>query len=255
MSPMRLPLTLALILASGLAAASETPHAGGGHWSYEGETGPEHWGELSPQYEACGLGHAQSPIDIKPTRVSHLPDLELHYPPKMGEVVNNGHTIQFNAPAGNIAKIGGKLYGLAQFHLHTPSENQFHGISYPLEIHFVHKSVDGKLAVIGVMVAEGDANAELEKIITHAPTEAGEKIALADTAINFRELLPLDHRYYQFAGSLTTPPCSEGVSWQVMVTPISASPGQIEAFRALMHEHNARPVQPVYDRVVLLGQD
>lgn len=247
-------LSMSLGSAALPALASESGHPEGLHWGYEGDVGPDRWFELAPQFEACGRGRQQSPIDIRPTLKGRLPDLELHYPPRTGTVVNNGHTIQFNAAPGNIAKIGGRLYSLVQFHFHTPSENLVNGIPYPLEIHFVHRSVDGVLAVIGVLVMEGDANAELEKILANSPEQAGDKIALDGSPIAFRKIMPLGYKYFQFAGSLTTPPCSEGVRWQVMASPITASAEQIARFRALMHT-NARPVQAAFGRAVIEGDD
>lgn len=228
--------------------------AGAVHWTYEGEAGPDRWFELSPLFEACGKGKRQSPIDIRPTMKANLPDLELHYPPRFGTVVNNGHTIQFNSAPGNIAKIGDRLFGLLQFHFHTPSENHVNGIPYPLEAHFVHRSADGVLAVIGVLIAEGDANTELEKILANSPAAAGESRPLEETPIVFRKLLPLAHKYFQFAGSLTTPPCSEGVRWQVLAAPITASADQIARFQALMHS-NARPLQIALGRPVIEDND
>lgn len=237
-------------------------------WSYIGTTGPAHWGMLSPDFEACDTGNAQSPINIgrKKTRTPY--DLKINYhqaPMVIGEdldttvtigksqiIYNDGHSLQlnFNAKAKENIKIAGKDYQLIQFHFHSPSETLWHKQDFPLEIHFVHQGKDGGLAVLGVFVKGGAENAALTQILKHLPETAKQEYAVPDVNINPGDLLPSDQRYYSYSGSLTTPPCSEGVQWFVMSEPITASPAQILQIRKETGGGNARPVQTINNRVL-----
>lgn len=245
--PQILAATL-IISYAGASIAADTKVAP--HWEYKGEEGAENWGKLDESFHQCEVGYAQSPIDIKETVEADLPDIGFSYAKFAPSIVNNGHTIQVNVPAGQSITIGKDSYQLVQFHFHTPSEYHINSKTYPLEIHFVHKNAEGKLAVIGVMVEEGVANGELAKIFVNAPKKAGEE-KKADTAqIDPASLLPTDKKYYRFMGSLTTPPCSEGVNWEEMESPITASKKQITTFKAF-YANNARPLQPANQRLIV----
>lgn len=237
-----LPGALTVLFASGATAAGPQPH-----WGYQGEHAPEHWAEMDPGFETCALGHMQSPIDIRDAHPADLSEIGFDYHAGPAEAVNNGHTIVVNLPDSGGIDIGGAHYALVQFHFHTPSEEKIDGEAYPMEAHFVHKDAEGHLAVVAVMLKEGHKNAVLEKVFDALPVAEDGKRALG--ALNPAVLLPAKHGYYAYEGSLTTPPCSEGVRWQVLKRPIEVSESQIEAFRKLYPE-NARPVQPLNGREV-----
>lgn len=250
---MKKPLTLiaaALALGTTLAARAEgTPH-----WTYESHGGAAHWAELDTSFETCKLGRHQSPINIvtkgvKPAAADVKP-VAFAYAAGAGEVVNNGHTIQVNLPASGSITLDGTEYKLLQFHFHTPSEEKIDGKAYPLVAHLVHKSAEGKLAVVAVLFKQGKENATLKPVFARLPAQEGDKVALEGT-IDVSALLPADHAYFSFPGSLTTPPCSEEVRWQVLKTPVEISGAQLAAFRKL-YQMNARPVQPLNDRQVVL---
>ena len=218
------------------------------HWGYGGEHGPEEWGDMEADFSACKLGKEQSPIDIRNATKSTLPPLDFKYAKSSAEVVNNGHTIQVNLADGGVLTLDGVPYKLVQFHFHAPSEEKIGGKAYPMEAHLVHQSAEGKLAVVAVLLTEGRANAALNSVFRDLPqTEGAEKTL--DANFNAAELLPIARGYYTYVGSLTTPPCSEGVRWQVLKQPVEVSKAQIAAFRKL-YSMNARPVQPLNDRKV-----
>ncbi len=217
------------------------------HWSYEGDTGPEHWGSLSPDYALCGTGKAQSPIDIRAVDIIDTNPIEFHYQPSKLHVVNNGHTIQANYDPGSYMVKDGVRYDLLQFHFHSPSEHAIEGKQTDMVAHLVHKSAEGKLAVVGVLLDQGDENPVLKPIWDIMPSEKGK--ADADVEINAADLLPEDRTYFHYMGSLTTPPCSEGVNWNVMAKPVSVSAGQVEAFTAIF-PLSVRPLQPVNGRTI-----
>ncbi|WP_149193113.1 carbonic anhydrase [Luteimonas suaedae] len=235
---------LGVLLAS-VASAAE-PQA---HWGYEGGHGPAHWAEIDAGFEDCAIGRMQSPIDIHGAREADLPGIDFEYRAGPAEVVNNGHTIQVNVPESGGIEIGDARYPLVQFHFHTPSEEKIDGKAYPMEAHFVHKDAEGHLAVVAVMLKEGRSNEALADLFDALPSAEGEKRMLAK-ALDPEDLLPEEHGYYAYAGSLTTPPCSEGVRWQVLKQPVELSKGQIAAFRRLF-PMNARPVQALNGREVL----
>jgi len=219
------------------------------HWGYEGHDGPSHWGQLDKSYATCAAGHKQSPINITDTRKEKLPAIEFSYKPSPLKIVNNGHTVQVNVAEGSEIKIGNDRYKLLQFHVHTPSEEQVKGKSYDMVAHFVHKSDAGQLAVVAVLFEKGKENAALVPVIARLPKQAGPEQNHADVKIDEASILPANKAYYTFEGSLTTPPCSEGVRWLVLKTPVQASAAQFDAFTAIVH-HNARPVQALHGRVV-----
>jgi carbonic anhydrase len=224
----------------------------GAHWGYEGEHGPEHWGHMKSEFAACASGKEQSPVDISDVAGGDLVKIDFNYKATPARVVNNGHTIQVNYGGENTIKIGSQTYQLLQFHFHSPSENTINKKAYDMELHLVHKSDKGELAVIGVMMQGGDANKALDTIWTNIPRDINTEMALS-AAINPAELLPTTKAFYHFKGSLTTPPCSEGVNWFVMKSPITVSAEQIKAFVATVG-HNARPVQALNKRSVVASE-
>ncbi|HEY7032955.1 MAG TPA: carbonic anhydrase family protein [Thermomicrobiales bacterium] len=235
-------------------AADATPTAGGtptpAHWTYEGEEGPAHWGDLDPAYAACSQGTAQSPIDIANPTHGDVPDLtfaEQALSPI--RIINNGHTIQVTAPPGNTIAFDGTTYELTQFHFHTPSEHQIDGKAQAMELHLVHKDQDGNLAVLAVLLTEGAENAALKPVFDNMPPTAGPEQSV-DGTVNLSDLLPADKSTYRYDGSLTTPPCSEGVKWVVFVQTMDVSKEQAAAFRGIFAE-NARPVQPLNGRTIV----
>jgi carbonic anhydrase len=224
-------------------AADGTPH-----WGYGGEHGPEKWGDMEAGFSGCKLGKEQSPIDIRNATKSALPALDIKYTKSSAEVVNNGHTIQVNLVDGGVLNLDGVSYKLVQFHFHAPSEERIGGKAYSMVAHLVHQNAEGKLAVVAVLLKEGKANAALDPVFKNLPqTEGSKKTLGAD--FNAAELLPAERGYFRYVGSLTTPPCSEGVRWQVLKQPIEVSKAQIAAFRKL-YNMNARPVQPLNGRKV-----
>lgn len=234
-------LALCPVCAAGAAAS-------GPHWSYEGGEGPEHWGELSEDYKACAVGRGQSPIDIDRPIHADLPKLDLSYAGGFPRIENNGHTVQVDAQAGSRLVVGEDACDLVQFHFHHPSEHRLRGRSFPLECHFVHRREDGGLTVLAVLLEHGRANGTFEAILTHAPQEAGASAAL--TGLDVPGLLPDTTHYVRYSGSLTTPPCREGVDWIVLTTPVEVAEAQVARFASL-YPHNARPVQPRNRRILL----
>lgn len=243
---MRSKVATALLLMSSTLAAYASGDAP--HWEYEGKHGPAKWGALEPGFALCGLGKAQSPIDIRHASKSVLPALDFGYTGSSAEVVNNGHTIQVNLADAGALTIDGSTYKLVQFHFHTPSEEKIQGRAYSMVAHLVHKNEEGKLAVVAVMLKQGKANAALKPVFDSMPTSHEEKQTL-EGKFDVGQILPSDRGYYKFVGSLTTPPCSENVLWHVMKQPVEVSKEQIAAFRKL-YKHNARPVQPLNGRKI-----
>jgi carbonic anhydrase len=218
------------------------------YWSYNGENKPIHWGDLSTEFLSCKMGNQQSPINFNGSQSANLSNIEFNYKNTSLQLINNGHTIEAKYEPGSFIKIAGKRYEILQFHFHSPSEHTVESKNYPMEAHLVHKSEDGKLAVVGVFMKEGKLNESIETLWTHIPTQEGEKI-VHSVSVNARDLLPADRSYYNYIGSLTTPPCREGVSWNVMKTPIEVSSEQIAKFTSV-YSGNARPVQPLNQRIV-----
>ncbi len=213
---------------------------------YEGHSGPAHWGDLSPAFATCKTGRNQSPVNVDLNRAvgtTNLPGMDVHYAKGAASIINNGHTIQVNMPAGNHITVAGHRYDLLQFHFHTPSEHQLNGRNLPMEMHLVHKDAKGNLAVIGILFKEGAHNAALQQVIDHLPGDVGKKHDLAGADIDLKAFFPKNTRFVQYSGSLTTPPCSEGVYWMEFVEPVEASKAQIAAMQKLLG-HNNRPVQP-----------
>jgi carbonic anhydrase len=241
------------LMAVGLAAAVSFPvFAEGPHWGYAGAHGAGHWADMEPGFATCKIGKAQSPINIdtKQVKPAKLDPIGFHYSSGTVEVLNNGHTIQVNVPAGSAITLDGSEYQLVQFHFHTPSEEKINGKNFPLVAHFVHRNAEGKLAVVAVLFKSGKENEALKPVFDAMPNKEGEVARLA--AFNPADVLPPVRTYYAFEGSLTTPPCSEDVRWQVLKNPVALSKNQITAFRKL-YPMNARPVQPLNGRDVRSG--
>jgi len=220
------------------------------HWGYEGHGGPDEWANLSPDYAVCGKGREQSPVDLQQPIAAHLAPPAVSWQPMPLEVINNGHTIQVNCAPGSSMVLDGVTYQLLQYHFHHPSEHRIAGQSFDMEVHFVHRSAEGGLAVLGVMISKGAANSSIETIWNNLPAKAGEKV-VADVKLQPSAMLPEDSASYRYAGSLTTPPCSEVVSWVVFRQGITASEAQIAKF-AEMFPNNARPPQPLNRRKLLM---
>ena len=218
-------------------------------WSYSGEEGPDNWARLSPEFAACD-GKNQSPINLSGFIEADLTPIEFTYRPGGNQILNNGHTVQVNYAQGSSSVIDGIRFELKQFHFHAPSENLINGRSYPLEVHLVHADIDGNLAVVAVMFVEGTENKTLAQAWSHMPKSAGDKRALPSLLIA-EGLLPSNREYYRFNGSLTTPPCSEGVRWLLMKQPVTASRRQVQEFVQVIQQPNNRPVQPTNARPVL----
>lgn len=220
----------------------------GVHWTYEGEAGPAHWGAISPEFKACGSGQRQSPIDVTNPSQAPLGPVQLHYGGATTTMVNNGHAIQLNVEPGNWLEADGKRADLAQIHLHGPSEHLVRGEQFPLEAHFVHAGEAGNLTVVSVLYRTGEASALLAGI--GSSLAGGAKEAMPFT-MKLSEIGPgINPAYFRYEGSLTTPPCTEGVVWYVWQETRSASAEQISAVTRLIGE-NARPVQPLNGRQVL----
>ncbi|MDX1374174.1 MAG: carbonic anhydrase family protein [Burkholderiales bacterium] len=220
------------------------------HWGYTGESGPEHWSKLDAKFAMCGLGRNQSPVDLRGFVEAELKPLKLAYKAGAADIVNNGHTVQVNYAPGSRLTVNGRSFELKQFHFHAPSENHISGKPYALEAHLVHADKDGNLAVVAVMFNEGKANALLSRLWEKMPAQAGGKAELP-AGLSVTGILPAKRGYYRFNGSLTTPPCSEGVWWLVMKNPMSASKAQIGQFSKTLGFANNRPVQPLNARAVL----
>ncbi|MFA6266702.1 MAG: carbonic anhydrase [Pseudolabrys sp.] len=242
----------ALKVLAGLALCPVCAPAGfaadGAHWSYEGEGGPSHWGDLDAASKTCSIGSQQSPIDIQSSIKSQLPPLQMAWRKKSDMIVNNGHTIQVNADPGNMLAVGAYKYEMLQFHFHHPSEHLIAGKAFPMECHFVHRDAAGNLAVVGVLMTAGQANPAFKAIAAAMPGSAGKPVKM--TAIDMKHLLPARHGYYRYSGSLTTPPCSEVVNWLVLREPIQVARADIDAF-AKLFPMNARPPQKDHRRFVL----
>lgn len=218
-------------------------------WSYVGDGAPEKWAKIHQDYNRCD-GFNQSPINVTNAVKSSISPLKFNYLSQANSIINNGHTVQIDFADGGDLHLDGDVFTLKQFHLHTPSENQIEGQSYPLEAHFVHMNKSGALAVVGVMYKEGLQNLPLAKLWSQLPKEKNVAVKLQHE-VAAKEFLPHNQQYYRFSGSLTTPPCTEGVRWLLFKEIQSASAEQIKAFADLVDHGNSRPIQPVNGRVIL----
>ncbi len=236
-----------------LGSASLAQEHAGPHWSYRGADGPKHWGELDKGFAPCQLGHEQSPIDIRAPKAADLPAIQFAYRAAPLHVINNGHTIQINYEPGSSITVGDRRYELKQFHFHHPSEERINGKGFAMVAHLVHAAADGSPAVVAVMLDAGSANPLVARLWQYLPAREGPEQTHADVQIDVTDLLPAARGYYTFTGSLTTPPCSEHVTWFVLKAPQAISRAQADAFGKI-YSVNARPTQPLYGREVLASK-
>ena len=238
-------LLLPLLLAA-CGGVSTEPQPPGAEWRYSGDEGPSYWATLDPAYAACAAGHSQSPVDLAGAQHAPASVLTLAYRRAAFRVTDNGHTIEAESggAAGSIL-LGDTSYELVQFHFHAPSEHTFAGRHFPMELHLVHRSADGRLAVIAVLIRERGRSAALAPLFDNVPARGSE----AEIELDPADLLPASPASYRYVGSLTTPPCSEGVRWIVMRDPIELSPDQLLAFKHRYFGINRRE-QPLNGRIV-----
>ncbi|KKJ00363.1 carbonic anhydrase [Prochlorothrix hollandica] len=235
----------------GILVATVSPALAGDappHWTYGGAANPSHWGELSTDYSLCEQGRDQSPINIQTPIAGSPQPLALSYGSTPLTIVNSGHSIQVNYAPGNKVKLGGEDYELLQFHFHTPSEHALDGNNAPMELHLVHSNAQGELAVVGVMIEVGDENPTIDTLWENIPP-SGQTQTINGVMVNVSDLLPRNQSYYSYSGSLTTPPCSENVQWNILTETVEISEEQVEAFMGL-YPVNARPLQPLNGRMV-----
>ena len=222
------------------------------HWAYEGAGAPENWSKLDPQNKVCAIGERQSPIDIKDGIKVDLEPIKFKYQPSTFRIVDNGHTVQVQVGEGSIS-LTGKTYELVQFHFHRPSEEKVNGQRFDMVVHLVHKSDEGQLAVVAVLLERGNENPFIQALWNHMPLEKNMPVSPPSTTVDLNTLLPVSRNYYTYMGSLTTPPCSEGVLWLVMKQPVQVSQEQINIFSRL-YRNNARPIQPAGGRLIKEGR-
>jgi carbonic anhydrase len=226
----------------------------GPHWSYRGPEGPDHWDEVDKNFATCRVGQHQSPIDIRAPKIADLPPIQFAYRAAPLRIINNGHTIQIDYAPGSSMTVGGRRYELKQFHFHHPSEEKVNGKGYAMVAHLVHAAADGSAAVVAVLLDAGTAaNPLVSRVWQYLPAQEGPEQNHGDVQIDVTELLPADRGYYTFTGSLTTPPCTENVTWLVLKTPEPISQGQADAFGRL-YPLNARPTQPLNGRDVRVSR-
>ena len=241
--------TLGFLLSALLLSPVSAQAADTARWEYSGEHGPEHWGSLRKDYAACDDGKKQSPTDITGAVRVKLPALEFHYRPMPLRIVNNGHTVRIDAVSGNRLVIGKENFRLIQFHFHTPSGDRIDGKSYDMAAHLVHKNDAGQLGVVVVLFRQGAENAALKPLWEKMPEHEGREQTFPDIHFDPTQLLPAERGYYSFEGSLTVPPCTEGIRWFVLKQPVELSPAQFAKFKAI-YPLNNRPTQPLNGRRV-----
>lgn len=247
----------AIAAIAGLAAIALAPFAVAAEmsgappaWSYEGPNGPAHWGELDTSYAACATGRMQSPIDLDQANAQGSIAVSIHYSPVVLSVLDNGHTVQFDGTGAGGLTGGDAEFNLVRVHFHAPAEYPVDGKRAPLDAHFVHRADDGSLAVLVASFVEGPDNPALAALLAHLPAQATAATTYADVMIDPSDLLPADMSLYRFMGSLTTPPCTEGVNWYVLRTATTASHEQIAALASVL-KGNYRPVQPLNGRLLV----
>ena len=246
-----------VVHAAPAAAAERAPAAAAGHagasgalphWAYSGETGPQAWGGLRPEFARCANGSRQSPIDIRDGISVELEPVQFDYRATPFSVIDNGHTVQVDVRGGNAIQVRGRRFELVQFHFHRPSEERVNGRQFEMSAHLVHRDPEGRLAVVALLLDRGAPAPVVQQVWNNLPLEKHEA-APGSGSIDLAQLLPKDSRYYTYMGSLTTPPCTEGVLWIVMQQPVPVSPEQIDIF-ARLYPMNARPVQPAAGRLI-----
>ncbi|WP_338139937.1 carbonic anhydrase [Roseateles saccharophilus] len=237
-------------------ARGEGPHAAHApHWGYAGDVGPDHWAELAPENRLCAVGTRQSPIDIRDGLAVDLEPIAFDYRASGFSVLDNGHTVQVNVAPGNGLTVMGRRFELVQFHFHRPGEERINGHQFDMVVHLVHRDEQGRLAVVAVPLERGADDRPqpvVQAVWANLPLEKGEALA-AQSQIDLNQLLPADRGYYIYMGSLTTPPCSEGVLWMVMRRPVPLTAQQIGIF-ARLYPMNARPLQAGSGRIIKESQ-
>jgi carbonic anhydrase len=218
------------------------------HWSYEGETGPLNWGKINPEWAKCAAGERQSPIDIHDGIKVDLEQIGFDYKPSAFNVIDNGHTVQVTVGTGNYITVQNRAYELVQFHFHRPSEERINGKGFEMVVHMVHKDSEGHLAVVAVLLERGKPNNVIQTVWNNLPLEKQETV-VPSIVLDVNEILPERREYFTYMGSLTTPPCSEGVLWMVMKQPMPASAAQMALFSRL-YPLNSRPIQKSSGRVI-----
>lgn len=247
---MKFLFSLLVVLGWGVAAPPVSlASQGGGHWAYQGEQGPEHWGNLSPDFIQCRVGVNQSPVNIVDTVEADLPLLVLDYTTHTVELVNNGHTAQMNVEPGSYLRVEGEKFELLQYHIHVPSEHWINGEQFLMEVHYVHKNTAGQLAVIAMLYTEGEDPPNLARHISRIPSEVNHPVSLK-VSLSDLEITGLDKSYYRYNGSLTTPPCSEAVRWYVLKKVLTVSKKRRDIFNELIGD-DARGPQPINARPIL----
>ncbi len=231
-----------------LRSAPAKTRAAGDQWAYDGDGGPDNWAHLKPEFAACSNGKRQSPIDIRDGISVQLDPVQFDYKPSSFRVIDTGHTVQVNVGTGNSIEVQDKRFELLQFHFHRPSEERINGRQFDMVAHLVHKDLEGRLAVVAVLLDRGSVQPIVQSVWNNLPLEKGDEV-VARGSIDLSALLPVDRRYFTYMGSLTTPPCSEGVLWMVMQNPVSMSPEQISIFSRL-YPMNARPIQSAGGRLI-----
>jgi carbonic anhydrase len=246
----RLPASAVLAVVAALAFAAPVVAQESVEWSYEGPTGPANWASLSPAFRTCGEGSRQSPIDLRDAVRRPAERIRTFYAPSAVTQLNNGETIEVRSDLAQTLFVGDKPFSLVQFHFHSPAEHPVAGAVKPLEIHFVHQAADGERAVLGALVSVGRGNAEFGLLAESFPHRVGE-VARVEAPVDLRRLLPSSYRAYRYPGSLTTPPCTEGIRWMVLAKPIRISEHQLRELQEIV-EGNARPAQPRNGRPLVL---
>lgn len=245
---------LSILFSSLLALTSISISAAFAEWSYSGKTGPEHWGELSAEYALCSAGKNQSPVNIdsKMTGNTRQKPIKLNYELMVADAIKNtGHTIQVDMRSGGVMTLDGVDYELKQFHFHMPSEHTVNGKHFPVEAHFVHVNEKGETAVLAMMFLPGKPDATLNRLWKNMPMKAGDSARLASGDLKTIESESSFSNYYSYNGSLETPPCTEGVRWIIMQSPMTISKEQFNTLKAALQGDNNRPVQPLNARLVL----
>ena len=230
------------------AAVAAAPKVYSNHWSYEGESGPANWGRINPEWAKCSTGNRQSPIDIRDGMKVDLEQITFDYKPSSFNVTDNGHTVQVMLSGGNFITVANRMYELVQFHFHRPSEERINGKGYEMVLHMVHKDAEGHLAVIALLLERGKPQPVVQTVWNNLPLEKYDTMA-PSVVLDPMDLIPARRDYFTFMGSLTTPPCTEGVLWLVMKEAVQASPAQMALF-ARLYPMNSRPVQPGSGRVI-----
>ena len=225
--------------------------ASAARWGYEPHNGPARWGTLDSAFGACALGKEQSPIDLSGARRADLTPVYFDYRRTRVVIDNTGRTIQLNPEPGSGIVLDGVRYDLQQFHFHHGSEHTVHGVRLPLEMHLVHRNGDGSLAVAGILFEEGPANGALPPVWAHLPPEPASSV-VAPGSLDLAALLPAGRATWRYRGSLTTPPCTEGVAWVILAEQLTLSAAQIDTFAAI-YPNNCRPVQPLGERALVRG--